>query len=148
MLQIALYICTLDMLRSQLKDEDLKYPTLRGFCDVYGDRFQRESEEEQEKLRQHANWTSILFKVVGKLTIKGLAMSVIPKLLEGWHGMNDLLCAAHTYSIVLLSLLDHSHPPPSSSVCNYQLINDSSIILQWIIPRAATRSPPPFEESM
>ena len=96
-LQIALYTCTLDMLRSQLKKAELKYSTFSDFFDVYGDLFQRETMEEQEKLLHYANWTFILFKVVGKLSMKGLAMSVIPKLLEGWHGTSYLLVRCSSY---------------------------------------------------
>jgi hypothetical protein len=86
-LKVALYTCTLDILRSQLKNEDFKYPTIKHFDDVYGDLFNGETVEEKVKLWQFANWTFILFKLIGKKSIQELARDVIVKLLEGWHGM-------------------------------------------------------------
>eukprot|EP01035_Chromulina_nebulosa_P024875 gene24875-32405_t len=84
-LKVALYTCTLDILRSQLKNEDFKYPTIKDFDDVYGDVFNGETVEEKGKLWQFANWTFILFKVIGKKSIQEIARDVIVKLLEGWH---------------------------------------------------------------
>ena len=84
----ALYVCILDTLRSRLVNETLKYPTVGDFMAAYGDQFQGESHDEKQKLWQHANWSFILFKIIPAKTNKVLAMDVIPKLLEGWSGMN------------------------------------------------------------
>jgi hypothetical protein len=84
----ALYVCILDTLRSRLVNETLKYPTVGDFMTAYGDQFQGESHDEKQKLWQFANWSFILFKMVPAKTNKVLAMDVIPKLLEGWSGMN------------------------------------------------------------
>ncbi len=84
----ALYVCILDTLRSRLVNETLKYPTVGGFMTVYGDQFQGESHDEKQKLWQFANWSFILFKIIPAKTNKVFAMDVIPKLLEGWSGMN------------------------------------------------------------
>ena len=81
------------MLKSQLKNEDLKYPTIKDFENVYygvlfsGEEAVEENNNEKEKLWQFANWTFILFKLIGKTGIQELARDVITKLLEGWHGM-------------------------------------------------------------
>ena len=84
----ALYVCILDTLRSRLVNETLKYPTVGDFMLVYGDQFQGESHDEIQKLWQFANWSFILFKMVPANTSRGCAMDVIPKLIEGWSGMN------------------------------------------------------------
>ena len=84
----ALYVCILDTLRSRLVNETLKYPTVGDFMTVYGDQFQGESHDEIQKLWQFANWSFILFKIIPAKTNKVFAMDVIPKLLEGWSGMN------------------------------------------------------------
>ena len=69
-------------------NETLKYPTVGDFMLVYGDQFQGESHDEIQKLWQFANWSFILFKIIPAKTNKVFAMDVIPKLLEGWSGMN------------------------------------------------------------
>eukprot|EP01035_Chromulina_nebulosa_P023571 gene23571-30563_t len=81
----ALYICILAMLTDKLVAEDFKYPTRDAFMQVYGEKFAAESDLEKYLLWQTANWMCILFKIVKANANLGLAMAVIPKLLEGWN---------------------------------------------------------------
>ena len=83
------FICILDMLKSRLTDHDLKYPTIADFLHVYGEKFGREPHKEKELLWQTANWAHVLFKMIKARTNAGLALEVLPKFVEGWHGKND-----------------------------------------------------------
>ena len=82
----SFYICILDMLKSKLTTEDFKYSQIEDFMSVYGEQFAKESNREKNLLWQTANWMFILFKIVPANKSTGLAMEVVPKLLEGWHG--------------------------------------------------------------
>ena len=88
---IACYVCILDMLRSKLGNDDFKYGTINDFMGVkvYAKNFVGVSNLEKEKLRQTANWMHIFFKMVPAIRNKGLTISVVSKLVEGWHGTSS-----------------------------------------------------------
>eukprot|EP01036_Dinobryon_divergens_P029957 gene29957-39133_t len=82
----AFYICILDMLKGRLATDVFKYPTIEDFLQVYGEKFAKESNKEKQLLWQTANWAHVLFTMTmrGK-TNGGLAIDVIPKIVEGWR---------------------------------------------------------------
>ena len=79
----ALYLCILVILKDKLVPGDFKYPTEVEFMQAYDNKFAKESDKEKNLLWQSANWMSILFKIVKASANQGLALAVIPKLLEG-----------------------------------------------------------------
>lgn len=81
----ALWVVMLSVLKRHYKLEDLKYPSLDSFLETYSGYFDREPEDEKERLWHTANWMSILFTLITPRKNKGLAMQVIPKLVEGWN---------------------------------------------------------------
>lgn len=81
----ALWVVLLSVLRRHYNPEDYKYPTMQDFLQVYEGCFPSEPEDEMQKLWQTANWMNILFTLITARKNKGLAMQVVPKLVEGWH---------------------------------------------------------------
>lgn len=81
----ALWVVMLSALKAHYKMEELKYPTVDSFLETYSGYFDREPEDEKERLWHTANWMSILFTLITPRKNKGLAMQVIPKLVEGWN---------------------------------------------------------------
>ncbi|RYH30095.1 hypothetical protein EON65_06245 [archaeon] len=81
----ALWVAVLTVLKKHYKPEDHKYPTFESFINEYGNVYNNESVEEQEKLWHTANWMFILFTLIPARKNKGLAMQVVPKVVEGWH---------------------------------------------------------------
>jgi hypothetical protein len=84
-LMYALWVAMLVILKKFYKRDDFKYPTLDSFHHAYNYVFDEESDEEQERLWQTANWMSVLFQLISAKKNKGLAMQVVPKLVEGWQ---------------------------------------------------------------
>ena len=80
----ALWVCLLEAVKNHLSNSALKYPTLEDFLNAYPGRFASESLEEQINLWHTANWMVILFKLIPAKKNKGLALQVVPKLIEGW----------------------------------------------------------------
>mmetsp|Transcript_13817 Transcript_13817/g.18895 ORF Transcript_13817/g.18895 Transcript_13817/m.18895 type:complete len:195 (+) Transcript_13817:386-970(+) len=69
-----------------LQPEHFKYHTNEGnFRLVYGQMFDSETEDEQCKLFQTANWMNIFFHLVPAEHNTCLALNVVPKFLEGWE---------------------------------------------------------------
>lgn len=83
-LMYALWVALLSVLRKKLKKNDYKYQTLEDFLAAYPGQFDTESDTEKILLWQTANWMSILFQMITARKNKGLAMMIIPKLVEGW----------------------------------------------------------------
>jgi hypothetical protein len=82
---VALWISLLSALSRVLTLDRLKYPTFQAFSvDAYEGKFNQEAMEEQHHLWHTANWMSILFQIIPAKKNKGLAMQVVPKLVEGW----------------------------------------------------------------
>lgn len=81
---VALWVTLLIELSRIIPMEMLKYSTFEAFHNVYSGKFDHESIDEQHYLWHTANWMSILFQMIPAKKNKGLAMQVIPKLIEGW----------------------------------------------------------------
>ena len=62
-----------------------KYKTVEAFLLAYQHHFEQVDDTEKEKLFYIANWMAILFTMVESRGNKGLAMNVIPRLVEGFH---------------------------------------------------------------
>lgn len=80
----ALWVCLLVVLKRYVSDEDLKYKTIDEFYTIYNYQFSNEDHSELDLLWQTANWMYVLFKMITARKNKGLAIQVIPKLIEGW----------------------------------------------------------------
>ena len=86
-LMYALWVTLLNGIRKYKLLTSFKYPTIELFLTNYDyyDKFKHENEIEIKKLWYIANWMSYLFTMVSAKKNKGLAMIVIPKLIEGWN---------------------------------------------------------------
>lgn len=81
----ALWVIFLRIMRKNLVDDSLfKYKTMTEFLSEYNGDFDKCDPNEQIKLFHTANWMTILFKMVPAKKNKGLAIHVIPKLVEGF----------------------------------------------------------------
>lgn len=85
-LMVALWVTLLSAMssHSDFSLSYLKYPTFISFQEAYPGCFATESNEERNLLWHTANWMHILFQIIPAKKNKGLAMQVIPKLIEGW----------------------------------------------------------------
>lgn len=81
----ALWVAVLTALKNHYKPEDYKYPTFESFLEEYGSVYSNESADEQQKLWHTANWMHTLFTLIPARKNKGLAMQVVPKVVEGWQ---------------------------------------------------------------
>lgn len=80
----TLWVVFLDIARAQTPSSVLKYQSLADFLIVYPD-FVHHSEPDQLKLFNTANWMHIFLTLIPAKKNKGLAMQVVPKLVEGWN---------------------------------------------------------------
>jgi hypothetical protein len=81
----ALWVIFLRIMRKNLIDDSLfKYKCMPDFLQEYNGEFDKVDSAEQVKLFHTANWMQILFKMVPAKKNKGLAIHVIPKLVEGF----------------------------------------------------------------
>jgi hypothetical protein len=79
----ALWVVFLRVMRENLTDGGLfKYKFMSDFLQEYNGEFDKADSAEQVKLLYTANWMQILFTMVPMKKNKGLAMHVIPKLVE------------------------------------------------------------------
>lgn len=80
-----MWVAFLRIMREYLPAEVLKYKNVDQFLASYTDRqfSKKYSEHEQINLMNTANWMTILFQMEKAKKNKGLAMDVIPKLVEG-----------------------------------------------------------------
>ena len=89
----ALWVILLECFRNETNINDLKYPTLENFLRIYksyGDNIStiaQESEKEKISLWHTANWMAVLLSMVPARKSKDLAIQVVPKLIEGWDGI-------------------------------------------------------------
>jgi len=72
------------VMKEHITEDEFKYKTCEEFLDAYGGWFASESEKEKNLLWQTANWMDLLFKMITARKNKGLAMVVIPKVVEGF----------------------------------------------------------------
>lgn len=82
----ALWVVFFRVMRKQANVERFyKYRTMEDFLAAYRVAFEEADEREQNKLMQVANWMAVLFTLTDSRGNKGLALNVIPKLVEGFH---------------------------------------------------------------
>ena len=77
------YACT----KQYYPSSHLKYHNVSSFLSVnaYRNRFGNMELWEQEQLKDEANWMNVLFVLLPARKNKGLAIQVIPKMIEGWY---------------------------------------------------------------
>jgi len=77
------YACT----KQYYPTSHLKYNNVAAFMSVhaYRNRFGNMELWEQEQLKDEANWMNVLFVLLPARKNKGLAIQVIPKMIEGWY---------------------------------------------------------------
>jgi hypothetical protein len=81
----ALWVIFLRIMRKNLEDDSrFKYKNMAEFLAEYDGEFNNMDTTEQVKLFHTANWMKILFSMVAAKKNKGLAVHVIPKLVEGF----------------------------------------------------------------
>jgi len=80
----ALWVFYLKKLKEMLPPSELKYANLTLFLQTYPE-FRLKPAQEQVYLWHTANWMVELFKMIPAYKNKGLAMIIVPKLVEGWE---------------------------------------------------------------
>jgi hypothetical protein len=81
----AIWVAFLSVMRKIISMNELKYPTLESFLKAYNGYFDNHAVAEQNRLWETANWMYVLFSLIPAKKNKGLAMAIIPKLIEGWY---------------------------------------------------------------
>ena len=81
----ALWVIYLGSLKCILEETEYKYQTLENFLTSYAGAFDNVDNKEKVKLFHIANWMAIMFKLIPARKNKGLAINVVPKLVEGWR---------------------------------------------------------------
>mmetsp|Transcript_16604 Transcript_16604/g.15954 ORF Transcript_16604/g.15954 Transcript_16604/m.15954 type:complete len:451 (+) Transcript_16604:103-1455(+) len=81
----ALWVIFFSHLKNQIPRTALKYPTVTSFLVTYQGKFSECSSENQSILCDTANLMVEMFKYLPARKNKGLAIQMIPKLVEGWH---------------------------------------------------------------
>jgi len=79
----AVWVLYLMKIKSVLPPETLKYQTIHEFLSHYPE-FYHIPEQEQTLLWHTANWMHELFQMIPAYKNKGLAIMIVPKLIEGW----------------------------------------------------------------
>ncbi|KAJ1438343.1 hypothetical protein B484DRAFT_444655 [Ochromonadaceae sp. CCMP2298] len=80
----ALWYVILLAVKERTPLETMKYPVMENFTEIYGERFADEPDCERRALWHTANWMYIMFSMIPAKKNKGLAMQVVPKVVEGW----------------------------------------------------------------
>jgi hypothetical protein len=81
----ALWVIFFSHLKNQIPRTALKYPTVTSFLETYQGKFNEYPSENQSILCDTANLMVEMFKYLPARKNKGLAIQMIPKLVEGWH---------------------------------------------------------------
>jgi len=81
----ALWVAFLNTVKQKVPLSSLKYPTLESFRDAYGSYFANYQDGALLNLWQTANWMNELFRHIPARKNKGLAMAIVPKVVEGWY---------------------------------------------------------------
>lgn len=71
-------VVLLQLLANLFSADNMKYPSVASFMEVYPI-FEDRSSVEKEKLFHTANWMHILFQITTAKKNKGLVMAIIPK---------------------------------------------------------------------
>ena len=80
----AIWVKFLSVLRDNMPITDLKYATEKDFLRNYHNCFEDCSPSEIRNLWETANWMNILFRFIPAKKNKGMAIAIVPKLVEGW----------------------------------------------------------------
>ena len=80
----ALWIIFFSHVKRLLPPTELKYQSLAAFLTAYCGKFDDHTSDDQKLLCETANWMSEMFKYLSARKNKGLAIQMIPKLVEGW----------------------------------------------------------------
>ena len=81
----ALWVIFFSHLRRLNPPSELKYQSVSSFLETYGGKFNDHPNDDQRLLCETANWMNEMFKYLSARKNKGLAIQMIPKLVEGWH---------------------------------------------------------------
>jgi hypothetical protein len=82
-LVVTLWVLFLMGIRSKCGIK-MKYETAEAFLNVYDGRFVHYAPEYVATLRETANWMNVLFGFIPAEKNKGLALAIIPQVVEGW----------------------------------------------------------------
>ena len=80
----ALWIIFFSQIRRLLPPSELKYQSVALFLTAYNGKFDDHTSDDQKLLCETANWMNEMFKYLSARKNKGLAIQMIPKLVEGW----------------------------------------------------------------
>ena len=80
----ALWIIFFSQIRRLLPPTELKYQCVAPFLTAYNGKFDDHTSEDQKLLCETANWMNEMFKYLSARKNKGLAIQMVPKLVEGW----------------------------------------------------------------
>jgi hypothetical protein len=81
----ALWIIFFSHLKRLVPSNELKYQNVQSFLESYGGKFDCHTPDDQKLLCETANWMNEMFKYLSARKNKGLAIQMIPKLVEGWN---------------------------------------------------------------
>jgi hypothetical protein len=81
----ALWVALLTVMRNYIPTEKHKYPTVEAFTAAYGGFFDHHNPTDLAKLWNTANMMVVLFTLIPSKKNKGLAIAIIPKVIEGWY---------------------------------------------------------------
>jgi hypothetical protein len=84
MVMVALWCIFYHYTRVHYPVARLKYQSVGAFLANYRGRFTDYDAHGQEQLKDVANWLNVMFKILPPRKNKGLAIQVIPRLVEGW----------------------------------------------------------------
>lgn len=81
----ALWVSLLSVMRKHIPAEKLKYPTVEEFKAAYDGFFDKHQSKDLTNLWNTANMMCVLFTLIPSKKNKGLAIAIIPKVVEGWY---------------------------------------------------------------
>ena len=108
-------VALLQLLANLFAADNMKYPSVESFLEVYPV-FQDRGSIEKEKLFHTANWMHILFQITTAKKNKGLVMEIIPKFVGkrniriGCQLFNYLLLLFHVYSFDQREMVPNMSP--------------------------------------
>jgi len=82
---VALWVLFYATTREHYPPEKLKFQRVDAFLDAYGGYFNAMDPIVQEQLKDEANWFNVANALLPPQSNKGLAIQVVPRLIEGWH---------------------------------------------------------------
>ena len=85
LMNVALWILFFAITGEYYPTEQFKYQNVQAFLKAYEGRFDGMEPEEQEMLKNEANWFNVVSTLLPPSKNKGLTMQVVPRLVEGWQ---------------------------------------------------------------